>query len=242
MDASGYYQGLTIGGISSSVIKDESGPIIKLYMNDTTFRNGGITNEFPTLLARVKDQNGINPGGNGIGHDIVAVLDGDIKQSFILNSFYESDLDNFKNGSVSFKFSQIAPGEHFVTFKIWDIFNNSTQETLNFKVLQENNLAIQNVLSSPNPFADYTIFTFEHNQPSEDLDVTIEIYDLSGRKVNELKTHLSGTGFSSGPISWDATDKSGNKVPGGIYIYRVKVSSFKETVFGDAKKIVVIKP
>jgi hypothetical protein len=46
-------------------------------MNDETFISGGITNASPFLLAFLEDKNGINTA-SGIGHDIVAILDGDV--------------------------------------------------------------------------------------------------------------------------------------------------------------------
>jgi hypothetical protein len=52
-------------------------PTVKLYMNDETFISGGITNASPFLLAFLEDKNGINTA-SGIGHDIVAILDGDV--------------------------------------------------------------------------------------------------------------------------------------------------------------------
>jgi hypothetical protein len=51
-------------------------------MNDETFVSGGITNASPFLLAFLEDENGINTA-SGIGHDIVAILDGR-KQSLLI--------------------------------------------------------------------------------------------------------------------------------------------------------------
>ena len=53
-------------------------------MNDESFVSGGITNENPTLLAKLFDENGINTA-SGVGHDIVANIDGDETNPFILN-------------------------------------------------------------------------------------------------------------------------------------------------------------
>jgi Peptidase family C25. len=240
-EASGYYNGVVVGGIETSVNPDTVGPKIKLYMNDTTFLDGGITDAFPTLLARVYDNNGINPGGNGLGHDITAILDDNPDQTYVLNSYFQSDIDNYKQGSVSYKFSQLSPGKHTLTFKVWNIFNNSSKARINFEVVNQNSPSIQRVYNYPNPFSNDTYFFFEHNQNYDNLDVTIEIFGFSGNKVCELKTTLSEGGFTSGPIRWDGRDSNGNKISSGIYIYRVILRSIQGSVISRAQKMVFIK-
>ena len=66
-------------------------------MNDTNFVSGGYTNSEPQLLALLFDQSGINTVGTGIGHDLTAILDENIVGQFILNDYYESDLDSFQS-------------------------------------------------------------------------------------------------------------------------------------------------
>jgi hypothetical protein len=56
------------------IAQDNISPKVKLYMNDETLF-GGITNSSPFIS--VTEENGINTAG-GIGHDITAVLDGDV--------------------------------------------------------------------------------------------------------------------------------------------------------------------
>lgn len=79
-DQTGYNTDIKIGGINPNATADNIGPRVRLYMNDETFISGGITNESPIFLAFLEDENGINTA-SGIGHDIVAILDGDEKQS-----------------------------------------------------------------------------------------------------------------------------------------------------------------
>jgi hypothetical protein len=78
---------LQIGGINENAAEDNLGPNINLYMNDENFVSGGITNESPTLLVKLQDENGINTA-SGIGHDIVAILDGDEENPYVLKNYY----------------------------------------------------------------------------------------------------------------------------------------------------------
>jgi len=98
-------------------------------MNDQNFVGGGMTNENPVLLAVLSDENGINTIGNGIGHDITALLDEDNASLKILNDYYEADVNTFQQGTVRYPFYNLSEGEHELTFKVWDIYNNSSSAT-----------------------------------------------------------------------------------------------------------------
>jgi hypothetical protein len=74
LDAHGY-DIIWIGGSDSLVTPDVTGPDIRLYLNTLSFESGDITTPEPLLIARLYDESGINTVGNGIGHDIVAVID-----------------------------------------------------------------------------------------------------------------------------------------------------------------------
>ena len=103
-----------VGGFNTNVIPDDKGPEIKLFMNDTNFIIGGITDENPTLLALISDSNGINTVGNGIGHDIVAYFDGNTENPIILNDFYISDLNRYDKGKVYYPFVNLEDGLHTI--------------------------------------------------------------------------------------------------------------------------------
>ncbi len=238
-DAAGTTQSVVIGGLTTGVTPNDIGPSIKLFLNDTTFLDGGISNEFPTLLAHIGDENGLNPGGNGLGHDITAILDNDLNQTFVLNSYFETNIDNFRKGSVEFKFPKISPGDHTVTFKIWDNFNNSSEAEINFKVLGGTDILLQRVYNYPNPANDYTNFFFEHNQTDAELDVTIEIYSMAGSLITRISEHIVPTGYTSTPIHWNLTSQNNNKIRPGIYLYRVIVRSSNNTSVSSSNKLVI---
>lgn len=242
IDAAGFYNKTVIGGLSDSLknFTDSIGPLVKLFMNDTTFINGGITDAYPTFMAKVADANGINPGGNSIGHDILAMLDKDINTAIPLNNYFETDLNNYRKGMVTYPFTNIAPGNHTIDFKIWDIFNNSTEASINFKVISSDSPSFQKVYNFPNPFREGTTFFFEHNLTGENLNTSIEIYSISGAKVTTLNRLITPVGYTSGPIDWDGTDGSGRKIQGGIYFYRVIVRFNSQTIVSKTQKMIVI--
>ena len=226
MDQNGYNLDVLIGGINENAAEDNIGPEIELFMNDEAFVSGGITNENPNLLVKLFDQNGINTS-SGIGHDIVAVLDGDVANSFRLNDYYQANIDDYQNGTITYPLRDISPGLHTLSLKAWDVYNNSSISEIQFVVHdQDQELVISNVLNYPNPFVNYTEFWFNHNS-SYDLNVSIQIFTISGKLVKTINGYINTSSSSSlsRDLSWDGRDDFGDKVAKGVYMYRLTVRS-----------------
>ena len=233
-----------IGGLNENAPEDNTGPVITLYMNDENFVTGGITNESPTLLAKLEDANGINTA-SGIGHDIVAIIDGDETNPVILNDYYQTEVDDYTKGTLSFLFRDLEPGLHTLTLKAWDVYNNSSIAEIQFVVYDEDqSLVINNVLNYPNPFVNYTEFWFNHNS-SEPLDVSIQIFTVSGKLVRTLNGQTTGgikaTSSLSRDIVWDGRDDFGDKIGKGVYIYKLKVhSNLSNKTVEKIEKLVIL--
>jgi hypothetical protein len=240
-EANGSFSEFTIGGTSISVSSDYNGPEIFLYMNDENFNNGGITNTSPVIYALISDESGINMVGNGIGHDITGIIDNKISDPVVLNDYFESDLDNFKSGSLRYQLNDLAVGWHSLTVKAWDIFNNSSEETITFNVLPSEKLIISELYNFPNPATSFTRFVFEHNMPGEQLEVTINIYDMEGRLVGTISQPVVSSGFQTTPLEWNLKDMQGNMLRQGIYPYRVRVTDSKGSFAESYHKLVVVK-
>jgi hypothetical protein len=227
-DKSGYSFDIQVGGINENAEEDNIGPVINLFMNDENFVSGGITNEQPSLIARLQDGNGINTA-SGIGHDITAIIDDDETNPFVLNDYYEANVDDYKNGKLSYPFRDLEPGIHTLTVKAWDVYNNSSTSQIEFNVRdKDEELVITNVLNYPNPFIDYTEFWFNHNS-SDVLDVSVQIFTVSGKLVRTLNGQTSGGGKVTSSLSkdivWDGRDDFGDKIGKGVYVYKLKVRS-----------------
>jgi hypothetical protein len=103
-----------------------------LYLNNENFVNGGITTPNPTLYAIIKDENGVNTVGTGIGHDIVAYLDDELDKSIVLNDFFEYDENSYKSGKISYLLSNLSDGKHTLTLRACDVLNNMNQANIGF--------------------------------------------------------------------------------------------------------------
>ncbi len=224
-DQTGVNLDMNVGGLNENAPEDNEGPLIKLYMNDESFVSGGITDDSPILIAKLEDPNGINTA-SGIGHDIVATLDGDESNPFLLNEFYQADVDDYTKGKTHYKFRDLEDGLHTLTLKAWDVYNNSSTADIQFIVAGDGKLEITRVLNYPNPFVNYTEFWFNHNRPDETLEVQVQVFTVTGKVVWTHNATLPPSGiYLSRDIKWDGRDDFGDRIGKGVYVYKITVRS-----------------
>lgn len=238
-DAHGSNENITIGGLGDFTDLDTIGPSIKVFMNDSLFRNGGIVDPDPELLIYMKDPYGINTTGNGIGHDITATLDEDRFNSLILNEYYVADVDSYSSGSVRYPYKNLPEGKHTIKVKVWDILNNSASKKIDFLVVDSYEMLLENIYTFPNPFRDMTWFNIEHNRPDTDMEVVLRIYDMRGKLVSVIQKMIYSSGYRIDPISWQGVTMGGASLGGGIYLYKVVVRTNEgEEASGSGRLII----
>ncbi len=76
----------------------------------------------------------------------------------------------------------------------------------------------------PNPFSNQMTIALDFETAE---DVTVELFDLLGRRVIRLAQNEMMTGFNR--VVWNGNDASGRAVGPGIYFWRVKAGSHTET-------------
>lgn len=239
-DANGYYDKIIVGGAGSSAGTDHTGPEIGLFMNDEKFISGGTTNERPDIFVVLKDDNGINTVGNGIGHDIIAVLDANTDHSILLNDFYQGDLNSYKSGTIRYPLKDLTEGKHTLSLKAWDVYNNSSTATTEFIVSSSSELVLDHVLNYPNPFTTTTKFFFEHNQCCQFLNIQLQVFTVSGKLVKTLNKYIFSEGYRTDPLEWDGRDDFGDRVARGVYVYRLKVKNSRGKSAEKFEKLVIL--
>ncbi|GEM_PF-6888906 len=83
----------------------------------------------------------------------------------------------------------------------------------------------------PNPFNQSTVIRFDNNRAQT---VSLEIFDITGRKVRTLSKGFLPAG--SYRFNWNGKDASGADVPSGVYFYRAKTPTTVVT-----KRLIVLR-
>ena len=239
-DGSGAETDIVVGGAGSNPLTDHTGPLIKAWLNDEKFVNGGIAGQTPVLLLKLFDSSGINTVGTGIGHDLIATLDNDNSRFFILNDYYEAETDSYQKGTVKFQLPALTEGLHTLSIKAWDVQNNSSEYRLEFRVVKDEEFKLARVYNYPNPFSSKTTFMFEHNRPAENLQVMIRIFSVSGKVVKSIARTINTEGNRSFDIEWDGRDDYGQKIGRGVYIYQLEVKDSNGKKQSAIQKLVLL--
>ena len=237
-DANGIDSSFFIGGVGNNLNADNKGPIIQPYLNNYQFINGGTVNDCALLLVKLSDSDGINT--IGLGHDITAIIDGDDRSVYLLNNFYETELDNYQRGNILFQLPSLTEGKHRIKIKAWDNQNNYTEVLMDFYVSEERPFKISHLINYPNPFNSKTNFSFEHNQPGESLQVSILIYSVEGILVQKIQKNIQNADSKINEISWDAPFSVGSLFKKGIYFYQITITNSMGQVATASQKMMIL--
>ncbi|RYD96887.1 MAG: type IX secretion system sortase PorU, partial [Sphingobacteriales bacterium] len=214
---------LVIGEFSSYAGMDNTGPVVKPFIDNNLFRSGDIVSANPMLYVELEDDNGINVSGSSVGHDLIAVIDGDYSNPFILNAFYRTEPNDFSKGNLYYQLSRLAAGRHTITVRAWDVYNNFGEGSTDFEVVESAGLDF-NLYNFPNPFGQSTRIVFQHNQPNAEMEVNLRIFGTNGQLVYNQSKEMQPTG-SFTYWTWDGTDQSGAKVAQGVYMCQLTIKT-----------------
>ncbi len=225
-----YYYPIEFAGQNNHV-DNISAPEISLWLESYDFREGDVVSQNPTLLVEISDDNGINVSG-GSGHQLLLMIDDDFN-SFDITPFFEYDLDSYQSGKIEYQITELSPGNHVLKILAFDNLNKPAVKTTSFKVSESSELAISNILPYPNPMpktgGDFTFIL------SNDAQITIDIYTITGKKINSLKSFAT-KGFNK--ITWNGRDKQASKLANNTYFYIIKATANGKTITKREKFII----
>lgn len=233
-EAVGHYEDFIIGGTGSTILADTTGPEMQIYLNNPAFRDGDKTYPTPRFFAELYDQNGINTAGAGIGHDLMLVIDDDPKQTYTINDYFTSANDSYQKGQVNYLMNELEDGQHSLSFRAWDLLNNSTTKTLSFIVEAGLDPSIYSITTYPNPVQATGTLTMivNYDQPDELIQTEIYLYNTNGQLMwsqtqdnpDHVSVNLANIGLHP-----------------GMYIYTVRIKSESSKYTSSSGKIIVTK-
>lgn len=236
-EASGAFSRFVMGGTVADMERDADGPNVKLYLNNLLFKDGGKVGNKPTFFADIFDENGLNTSGNGIGHNLTLVIDNDPDLTFNLNAYFLADLGSYQSGTVGFQLPQLASGEHRLTFRCWDVQNNSSESSLTFTIQNKVEPVLSDIQYAQKNNLGY--FRFIHDRPLSDVKVQLAVFDLYGRKVFEDNWFMKSENTQSELLEWNLTNTKGHRVPNGFYVCRFVFIDSNNVQTEGSKKIIV---
>lgn len=236
-DGTGSNNDFIITGSSANPVIDNDPPEIEAYINNEDFKSYDKVSSSSLLMINLYDESGINTAGTGIGHNIVAVIDDDYVNQIVLNDFYVAVANTYQRGKVIYPVNNLEVGEHKIFIKAWDIQNNSITEEIHFIV--EDGFKILSVSNAPNPVQFYTVFNIEHNLPGESFNTSVELFDLSGKKIDQLNKTIGSYGSTTATIRWDAnhTNYPFNKY--SYIIYRITLTNKEGLMATGTGKLII---
>ena len=242
IDADGNWQRATqAGGISYDkgygiTIDDAGNSYVTGYFRDTaTFGSYSLTSCGDSDIFVAK----IDADGNWQWATQAGGTDWDYGRAITIDDAGNSYVTGMFEGTATF-------GSYSLTSSGWfDIFVTK----LNSSVFAENEISpIINSLSNyPNPFkpsgagrSPATTISFSVTQNAMSGSdgspfVTLEIFNIKGRKVKQLVSNQLTSGNHS--VIWNGDDDSGNSVSSGVYLYKLNVNGKTEAV----KKCLLVK-
>ena len=235
-DAIGVYDRLIALDAGVVLMNDNQGPALKIFLNDSNFINGGWAAARSTLILHLTDSAGIQTSGNALGHDMVLVIDNDYKNTIVLNNYFLSDLDTYQKGNLMYVLPLLAEGAHSIMIKVWDLLGNSTTKTLNFVVPATEIVSLKNLYNYPNPFQNFTQFSFEHNKVGVNLEINLSLYDSRGNLL--FTKPLNGIYKANRVVAnWDGAGIGSAQIQAGVYYYRLIINDGTGTKFLTSKLV-----
>lgn len=236
-----YSMKIALGESPDNIVDTIAPKVVKCYLNDSTFRSGDAVNATPLFVAEIFELNGLNISGSGLGHDMTLVIDGHSDYTYNLNSHYNASFTEAGMGSVHYMLPELAEGDHTARLTVWDVFNNVSTYDFKFRVVKGLAPNIGDIIVFPNPIkGDEATFRIFHNRPESDQELSIEIFDFTGRLVSKTGPQIVSSGFSEPiDVKWDLRSKYGVTLPNGLYLYRCVLSTPQGQSSSETKKLII---
>lgn len=242
VEATGIDHNCYVYGFDEGADDDKQLPVIEfMALNHPSFKDGDIVNSSPVLIANVSDNVGINLSSAGIGRQMSIMLD-DKRSYNDVSMYFTPASDGSPSGEIVYPLDDLVEGMHTLRLRVFDTNGNSATKTIEFFVREGLAPTIFDIYSDVNPATTEANFYLSHNRPDGMLSVTVSVYNLLGHLVWSQTSTGQSDMFTSSPVTWNLTDRTGRRVPRGIYVYSATVSADGENFSTASRKIAVTAP
>jgi len=157
----------------------------------------------------------------------------------VLNPYYNPEMNDFRYGTAMYPYAGLETGMHTMTIRAWDMFNNSSERSINFFVFEESGIHVTDVYAFPNPVTEGTTFTFSPEPGNGAMDVSIGIFSVTGKQVKEISVAVPENNGQPVRVYWDGSGQNGGRLPAGIYPFTVSFSGAAGTYSRTSGKVII---
>ncbi len=212
---------------------DNADPLLDVTFDNIHILDGDIVSAKPEIKILLNDENRF------LALNDTALLeisfkypDGTVVPMYFnsgLMEFFPADTNNLDQGNqaeVIIKNNFNRDGIYELWIKAADVTGNAAGGGIDYRISFEviNKPMISNVLNYPNPFTTQTHFVFTLTGSEVPDYFKIQILTVSGRVIKEILAPELGPvhiGNNITEYAWDGTDKFGDPVANGLYLYRI---------------------
>ncbi len=240
--ASGVSNSIYAFGFDETTPADLQPPVIhSATLNDENFESGDNVNQQPLLVARLSDNTGLNMSTAGVGQKMTLTIDGRTTCSDLAGYFVHdaTPRDGAMSGVLYYPVPKLTEGDHTLLLRVFDIDGNFTDATIECTARADIKPEIYEVYTTSSPARTEARFYVRHNRPDQIVTVTVGVYDLMGRHVWSGEVEGRSDMETSSPLVWDLRNEGGQRVPRGIYVYRVELVNGASPGATKSKKLAV---
>ncbi|MFC5624906.1 type IX secretion system sortase PorU [Algoriphagus winogradskyi] len=221
-EAFGFSQ-ILIGGITSNPPLDTEGPIIAATFGGKVESPYIFPSKTIKMEATFSDSSGINISGFLPSENLTVQINDDDPE--LLNRYFTSENDTYKFGKVTFVLEGLKEGKNLVTIRAWDNLGNGS--VLNQEIIVEGSdkLRILSHKTYPNPAVIESRFELEHNQPGENLILTLAVFQTDGKTLFIESERLVKANAKLDDLVWFFFQNQTKYPAKGTYIYKLTLQS-----------------
>jgi hypothetical protein len=161
------------------------------------------------------------------------------KEVINLNAFYESSLNDYKNGMIRYPLGNLPEGEYTLELKSWNLQNVSSTASIHFVVEKGLKPTIEEFSIFPNPIKEEATLTVAYDRPGDNTQIEFFIYDLVGQ-CHWQSGQAVKTTDGKYTATWHVNTQNGIYLKPGLYLATVRVTTSEGTFMQNTKKIMVV--
>jgi hypothetical protein len=213
--AQGSFHAYKINGTSAASFADVTGPEINsLYLNSADFVSGARVNVAPALHADLNDETGINLS-SGLGHTINVIIDG--QTQYDITPYFVSTGSSSIAGHIDYVLPELSEGVHSLKLIAWDVYNNCSERTIEFVVVDNNKTYASEFSFAKNPVQGSADFLFSTDAKSSDIVVRYDVYSPNGDLVWTHQDAGSYITMGNYSYNWNLKNNLGQPIRPGAY-------------------------